>query len=183
MSNLRLTPIAADSRAPLIALARQTYLETFAYMGYYTPAIVTGYLDTSFAEDKISAELAHPDHYFYFLTPDGESDPVGYLKLVSGKPLPAPEPVLNSPVYLERLYILQTAQGQGYGRQSLAFAELQAQSLGGQSLWLTVWEYNAPAIGFYEKTGWTRVGTTTFPFVSEGVSYVDTDLLYVKNLQ
>lgn len=178
-------PITAAERAPLIAIARQTYTETFVGMGYYDASIVAGYCDTSFADAKIAAELADPNHLFFFLStssdPSAASQRVGYLKLVLGKALPHPSP-LADPVYLERLYILASAQGQGLGRQSLALANAIAWAEGGRNFWLTVWEYNTPAIGFYERTGWRKVGSTAFPFVSQGKSYVDTDLLYCRQI-
>lgn len=170
----------------LIAICRDTYMSTFATMGYYTPSIVAGYLDTSFAPAKIASELAHPQHHFYFLStsadPADHSGRVGYLKLVAGKPLPAAQ-VLAAPIYLERLYLKASAQGQGFGRKALAIAEQEAAALGGQTFWLTVWEYNTPAIGFYEKTGFTKVGETQFEFVSEGQPYSDTDYLYIKGIR
>lgn len=184
MATLYHHPIPAAERAPLIAIARATYTETFVGMGYYDAAIVAGYCDI--AKDKITAELADPAHLFFFLStspdPAEAGGHVGYLKLVMGKEMPH-DKVLTAPVYLERLYILKAAQGLGFGRESLSLATAEAWARGGRSFWLTVWEHNAPAIGFYEKTGWTKAGTTTFPFVSQGKSYVDTDLLYYKELK
>lgn len=166
-------------------MARATYFATFATMGYYTSAIVEGYLDTSFDPAKIAAELADSDHYFYFLDgkekASGKEERIGYLKLVRGKALPAQQ-VLSQPIYLERLYLLESAQGRGYGRKALEVTEQLSRAMAGENIWLTVWEYNTPAIGFYEKTGFHKVGTTEFPFVSQGVSYVDTDFLYAKPL-
>lgn len=186
MATLFHHPITAAEREPLIAIARATYTATFATMGYYDEAIVKGYCDTSFAEDKITAELADPAHLFFFLStspdPAEAGGHVGYFKLIMGKEMPHAK-VLAAPVYLERLYILSAAQGQGFGRESLSLANNEAWARGGRSFWLTVWEYNTPAIGFYEKTGWTKAGTTTFPFVSQGKSYVDTDLLYYRSIK
>lgn len=182
-NDLYLHPLQDSQLPELITIARQTYWETFVGMGYYTEAIVNGYLDTSFAPAKMAKEQADPQHYFYFLSssadPADDAARVGYLKLVPGKALPLSEP-LADPVYLERLYILASAQGKGYGRSSLALAKQEALAMGGGNFWLTVWEHNTPAIGFYEKTGWRRVGTTDFAFDSEGKHYVDTDLLYTK---
>lgn len=178
-------PISANQREPLIAIARATYTETFVGMGYYDEALVAGYCATSFAPAKITAELADPDQLFFFLStssnPKEAGGRIGYLKLVLGKALPHAT-ILEAPVYLERLYLLAAVQGQGYGREALSIAQNVAWAQGGRSLWLTVWEHNTPAIGFYERTGWTQVGTTKFPFVSQGQSYVDTDLLYVLEL-
>lgn len=178
-------PVKDSQMNELVAMARATYFATFATMGYYTETIVEGYLDTSFDPQKIAAEMADSDHSFYFLTAkdqtSGREERIGYLKLVRGKALPAKK-VLKQPIYLERLYLLKSAQGKGYGRKALELAEQLSRALAGESIWLTVWEHNTPAIGFYEKTGFHQVGTTEFPFVSQGISYVDTDLLYAKSL-
>jgi ribosomal protein S18 acetylase RimI-like enzyme len=53
-----------------------------------------------------------------------------------------------------------------------------AQERGGRTLWLGTWEKNARAIRFYEKCGFTDVGTHPFVMGSE----VQTDRVMVRGI-
>jgi len=65
-------------------------------------------------------------------------------------------------VELWRFYMDSPWLGSGLSRQ-LMIAVLEAASeLGGQAIWLSVWEKNPRAISFYEKCGFRAVGTHDF---------------------
>ena len=63
---------------------------------------------------------------------------------------------------IERIYVRQQFQGNGYGRELIEFALERARLLKKQYAWLGVWEKNAAAIAFYERMGFQEVGKHTF---------------------
>ena len=54
----------------------------------------------------------------------------------------------------------------GIGEKLLDHCVGFARDLGKEVLWLGVWEENPRAIRFYEKHGFTRVGTLEFPYAN-----------------
>jgi ribosomal protein S18 acetylase RimI-like enzyme len=48
-------------------------------------------------------------------------------------------------------------RGKGIGRQLMANAQELAASRGADEIWLDVWEFNKPALGFYESLGYQPV--------------------------
>ena len=65
-------------------------------------------------------------------------------------------------VELARLYVDRGHHGQGLAQTMMSAAVDAARELGGATLWLGVWERNARAIRFYEKCGFTDVGSHPF---------------------
>ena len=57
-------------------------------------------------------------------------------------------------------------------------ARTAAQELGGQHIWLGVWERNARALAFYRKKGFVEVGSHVFMVGSDP----QTDLVLVSPL-
>ena len=55
--------------------------------------------------------------------------------------------------YIDDFCISSSYQHQGYGAQLFDYLKEYAKEQGATSLQLTVWEFNEPAIAFYEKMG------------------------------
>jgi ribosomal protein S18 acetylase RimI-like enzyme len=72
-----------------------------------------------------------------------------------------------SPVELYRFYVDRPFHGQGLARQLMLAVFDAGRELGGETLWLGVWEHNPRAIAFYEKCGFRHAGV--------GVYYVGPD--------
>ena len=53
-------------------------------------------------------------------------------------------------------------QGQGVAQRLMEAVHTAASELGGQSIWLCVWERNPRAIAFYVKSGYRDVGGAPF---------------------
>jgi len=128
-------------------LGRETFVETFAASN--TEANMKVYLDESFTDQKIIAELANPDSHFFIAWE--EETPIGYLKLNTGKA--QTEPQGDACLEIERIYVLAAYQGQKVGRLLYEKAEEMAQILRKSNIWLGVWEHNEKAMRFYEKNG------------------------------
>jgi ribosomal protein S18 acetylase RimI-like enzyme len=81
---------------------------------------------------------------------------------------PAPPAVSGvAPVGLLRFYVDAPWQGQGLAQQLMSAVVDAAGALGGDVIWLGVWERNPRAIAFYRKCGFTPVGVADFQLGSD----------------
>ena len=63
---------------------------------------------------------------------------------------------------LERIYVEHQFLGTGIGQMLLDAAIDATRDAGHDALWLGVWEQNPDAVAFYERFGFTTVGTKEF---------------------
>ena len=89
-----------------------------------------------------------------------EQEVVGYYKINLQKGIDKLSGV-NS-VELERIYLDQALQGNGYGAQLIKDAQLKAKAASFEWIWLGVWSENPRAIRFYEKHGFRIFSEYTF---------------------
>ena len=116
------------------------------------------YLSLSFSKVHIEAQLADPSSIFLLAYEDCKA--VGYVMLrVSKKPISV---IGTKPVELVRLYIEEEIIGKGYGSALMNSCLKEAKKNEHRTIWLGVWEKNLRAIRFYEKWGFTKVGTKEF---------------------
>lgn len=116
------------------------------------------YLALSFSETHIEAQLSDPSSIFLLAYEDCKA--VGYVLLrVSKKPISVSD---TKPVELVRLYIEEEIIGKGYDSVLMNSCPEEAKKNGHRTIWLGVWEKNLRAIRFYEKWGFTKVGTKKF---------------------
>jgi GNAT superfamily N-acetyltransferase len=76
-----------------------------------------------------------------------------------------------SPIELARLYLGVEFMGQGFGAQLMRAVHAEARRLGGETLWLGVYDRNVHAVRFYERFGFRRAGNKEFLF--GGRIYID----------
>jgi ribosomal protein S18 acetylase RimI-like enzyme len=159
----------------LVRIGAQTFAETFVGMQYYTKEIVEGYTSQAFTVDKISKELSDPKITYLLLEAGGEL--AGYAKLVDR---PREECVRSfNAIYLERIYFLKSFQRRGLGQVLMNEVKSRTKNLGFDSMWLSVWEYNIPAVAFYRKHEFEHVGEWDWAFEFAGKRYVDRDWIFV----
>jgi len=164
--------------APLLAkIGAQTFSETFVGMQYYTDEICDAYNAQTFLPEKIRAQLVDPKFRFFLLLCAGE--PAGYAKLHERDP---PECVAGkNAIYLERIYLLKKFHRDGLGSKLLAAVYAEARRRGFERTWLSVWEYNVPAVDFYKKKhGYVQAGSWEWAFETNGKRYVDIDWLMLS---
>ncbi len=135
---------------PLQAISRQTFFETFADSN--SEENMTKYLDTAYAAEKLSLEMASPSSEFYFAEIDGKV--VGYLKVNFG--VAQTELKDNSALEIERIYVLKEFHGAKVGQALYQKALEIAKSHNVNYLWLGVWEENHRALSFYKKNGFVE---------------------------
>ncbi len=84
--------------------------------------------------------------------------PVGYL-VMTRPDLPAAE---SGDLEVRRVYVLQRYQGRRVGVRLLNEAIAAARAAGARRLLLGVYSENEPAIAFYTRIGFRRIGTREF---------------------
>jgi len=150
----------------------QTFTETFAEDN--TEEAMKKYLEESFNTEKIKSELNNPDSFFYIAWE--EDNPVGYLKVNSGKA--QTELQDETSLEIERIYVKKSHHGKKVGQLLYNQALETARHLNKSYLWLGVWEENLRALNFYRKNGFVEFDKHIFRLGEEE----QTDLMMKKIL-
>lgn len=133
----------------LIDLGRRTFFDTF--VGTCTDADMELFLDTSYAPEKVAAELTHPDSKFLILeSPQG---PLGFSRIMGESAIRAE---------LVRFYMDQPAIGTGAAHTLMQATLDLARQTGYTEIYLGVWEHNLRAQKFYSKWGFQKTGEKVF---------------------
>ncbi len=142
--------------AALAAFAARTFAET--YGADNRPEDMRSHLASSFGVAQQSSELAAPD--VVTLLAYGADELVAYAQVRRNEP----PPCVAQPraVELHRFYVDRPAHGRGVAQQLMAAVFASARELGGEHLWLSVWDRNPRAIAFYKKMGFVDVGGVHF---------------------
>ncbi|WP_294286113.1 GNAT family N-acetyltransferase [uncultured Chryseobacterium sp.] len=172
MTSINITQASLKDLAILQDLGRKTFYETFA--PHNSEEQIQQYLEESFAEDKLAKELNHRDSLFFIAWE--EENPVGYLKVNSGKA--QTELQDETSLEIERIYVKSSHHGKKVGQLLYHQALETAVELKKQYLWLGVWEENHRAVGFYKKNGFEEFGKHVFRLGDEE----QTDLMMKKIL-
>lgn len=134
----------------LQAISKKTFTDTFSSSN--TKEDMQKYLNKSFSQDQLLKEISNQNSFFYFAMIDQEV--VGYLKLNIAE---AQTEIYDlSSLEIERIYVLDTFQGQKIGQILFNKAVENAKSLNLNEIWLGVWEENISAINFYLKNGFEK---------------------------
>ena len=145
----------ADAPA-LAAFAARTFAETFGSAN--SPADMAEHLASNYGAARQTRELSDPD-YITLLAED-DRGLAAYAQLRRQDP---PAGVTeDAPVELYRFYVDSAWQGTGLAQRLFTCVREAARELGGNRLWLSVWEHNPRAIFFYEKCGCRDVGVKDF---------------------
>lgn len=148
---------ATPADAPVLALVgAATFLS--AYAGMMDAAIMVPHCAREHSEDTYRALLSQPGSAAWLVCACTGGAPLGYA-LACRYPGESP---LGSQIELRRLYLLPQAQGAGHGRALVKQAARHARAQGARRLLVGVWEENVRAIAFYEREGFTRIGTRPF---------------------
>ena len=129
-----------------------------SFGAFNRPRDMQVYLEKSFNQQDIRTDLLS-EKVIYLLAMLSEQV-IGYAKVSQCK---APVPVIGSnPIELDRIYIDLAYSNRGYGSQLLTACTETARQLGGDTLWLGVWDRNERAIRFYQQWGFEIVGEMEF---------------------
>ena len=148
---------AAD--VPLLSvLSTVTFYE--AYFEQDDPHDLANYLVENFSLEVIAEAVDSSDSTFLIAFRGKQA--VGYARLRQGEPHESIEN--KNAVELQRIYLVERVWGKGVGEILLEHCVAEAKRMGGEVMWLGVWEENRRGLSFYAKHGFARVGTLTFPY-------------------
>jgi GNAT superfamily N-acetyltransferase len=155
----RATPADAAEYA---RVARETFYDS--YIALSDPAMMAMHLRRHFGEPIQRTELEDAANTL-LVAMDADGSWAGFAALRRCDP---PDCVTGrAPVQLQRIYAMRHWHGRGAGTFLLDAALAEARAAGHDTLWLQVWERNARARRFYEKSGFTAVGTHPYQFADE----------------
>ena len=161
--------------ALLQQIGRTTFDDTFG--NTCTKEDMRGVLDLFFNSAQVALELQDESDNFFFFEQDGIAK--GYLRINAKHACPLDSFQNRKSIELVRLYILKEFHGLGVANELMNFALDFARNNEFDLMYLSVWEYNFRARGFYEKHGFVNTGEENdFPLGSTP----QTDYWFVKDL-
>jgi ribosomal protein S18 acetylase RimI-like enzyme len=120
------------------------------------------YLARSFGANAVRDALADSD-VTMFVAEDLTSRPIGYAFL--RRTVELPEGVTNPNSFeIVRFYVDTATQGRGVGAALMEECFTDARRRGADVIWLQVWKQAPWAVGFYERMGFSAVGSAPFYF-------------------
>lgn len=156
MKHITIREANIDQARLLAEMGARMFAASFG--AYNSPEDMQSYLEKSFNQAAIHAELQSGSTKY--LQVIFSEKVIGYAKVYPNAP-----PIdldCTKPVELGRIYIDLNYANRGYGSQLLAACLRTAKELGGDTLWLGVWERNEQAIRFYKRWGFEIVGEMEF---------------------
>ncbi len=155
-SDISVRKAGPGDAADIANLGARTFLTAFGADN--KPEGIDAYVAESFNRDTIEGEIKDSKSAFLLVVRDNTN--IGYAKLRRGK---VPDCVDGpKPIEIERIYVDASHQGIGVGATLMRAIVDHARSEGCATVWLGVWEKNAAARKFYERQGFTLVGTKFF---------------------
>ncbi|UYP20678.1 GNAT family N-acetyltransferase [Rhodococcus sp. Z13] len=124
---------------------------------------IAAFIDRTLSAEKFSEYLADPQRIV--LKASAGKDIVGYLMVVDAAPEdPEIDAMITArpSIEISKLYVMPGHHGAGVSAALMGAIVEQAEELGRAGLWLGVNQQNTRARRFYEKQGFTVVGTRTF---------------------
>ena len=147
---------AETEAAALTGLMRRTFED--AYGNSLREADLRAHTDANFNLARQRAELGDPRVLSLLALIDDH--PAGYAQMLPG---PAPACVgFERPVQLLRFYLLKAHWGTGAADQLMRSCLAELSRAGHTGVWLSCWEKNRRAHGFYRRWGFGRIGTEPF---------------------
>lgn len=146
---------AADFEV-LTEIGKNSFLESHGHSG--PKHDIDAYVSKTYNIQNSKRELSDPENIYHILY--SENEPAGYSKIIFNAP--HPDIAEKSVTKLERIYLLEKYYSQKLGAALFQFnldLSKQEQQAG---MWLYTWKENPRAIRFYEKAGFTIIGSFDF---------------------
>jgi diamine N-acetyltransferase len=146
--------------ATLSALSARLFTET--YGPTHPEPELSRYLARSFAVEGVRAAIAD-DGVTMFIAEDPGGRAIAYAYIRTSSEPPAG--VSGDRVFeIVRFYVDGAFQGRGVGAALMQQCVDEIRRRGADTVWLQVWKEAPWAIGFYERMGFTVVGSAKFYF-------------------
>lgn len=133
------------------------------------------YLENAYNTTRLKEEISNPYSKFFFIYCNQVLS--GYLKVNINEA--QTEDMGEEAPEIERIYIREGFQKNGYGKHLLNKGLEVAKGQNKKKIWLGVWEDNLDAIQFYNKMGFVTIGTHSFYMRDEQ----QTDLIIMKTIE
>ncbi len=147
MQEIIIKKVEVEDIAQLQKISCVTFAQTFEE--HNSAEDMEAYLSTSYATEKLIAELNNANSEFYFALDDAIV--VGYLKVNTGDA--QTENKDSSAFEIERIYVDSAYLGKKIGQLLFEKATELAKAKNKPYIWLGVWEENHRALAFYQKNG------------------------------
>ncbi len=156
----RCTPTDAPT---LASLGARLFAET--YGPTHPEPELSRYLARAFSVDGVSEAIADGGVSMY-LAEDSLGVPIAYAYLrATSEP---PNGVSgHRPFEIVRFYVDTVCQGRGVGAALMNACLRDAKERGADEIWLQVWKEAPWAVGFYQRMGFSAVGSAPFYFGSQ----------------
>ena len=142
--------------APLAEFAARCFSDTYATVN--DPTDMALHLARTFGADIQAREIADPTCACLLAIVEGKI--AGYTVIRKG--VAHASVVGDRPCEVRRFYVDHAWHGRGLAPALMTAACAAASARGAATLWLTAWEENPRALGFYAKMGFRDVGVATF---------------------
>lgn len=156
---MRLKPVVrmavAQDAEQIAALGMQVWLHTYATSGISRE--IAQYVFNEFTAARMT--IAIKDTSKLLVVAEASGSVVGYGVAAIGNVCPS-RPAMH--IELATLYVQEHFKGQGFGSALLGAVEHLVAQRSGTGLWVTVNALNYPALEFYAKRKYTKIGTASF---------------------
>ncbi|KAL1409696.1 hypothetical protein Q8F55_003692 [Vanrija albida] len=162
-SDITIRAATVHDAAAIAGIGARSFFQTF--VGTCSDADMDAYLSEYFSEAKIAAELADGNLSFLVasFTEAGEEVVAAFSALRTDT---SEECVQHIPaqdrIELQRIYADYQYHGRGIAKPLMAATLAKARELGAKYVWLGVWENNDRAKSFYNRVGFTKIGSHDF---------------------
>ncbi|RFA18773.1 GNAT family N-acetyltransferase [Subtercola boreus] len=151
----------SDDAARLALIAAATFV--LACPPHTTAGGIQSHLEKTLTRERFDEYLADGDRMLFLA--ESEGLPIGYTMVILGPPAdPDVQAVLSihPTAELSKCYVVPGFHGQGVAAELMRLSVEAAGEGGASGVWLGVNNLNVRANRFYEKSGFTVVGTKTF---------------------
>lgn len=163
--DLRLRRATGADAEALAMLGTQVFLDTYAPDGV-RPALAAEVI-AQHGPAVVAARLADPAVRIVVAERVGHLLGFAETRRPAPPPLPLQDPGRGTATEVVRLYVQRAGQRRGLGRRLLQAALEDAAGRGDALAWLTAWNGNRRALGFYAHLGWRDVGEVVYRFGDE----------------
>ncbi len=140
----------------LSEIAKVTFMESHGHSAKLED--VNFYISQKYPESIFEEELLNNENIYHIIYSDNVV--AGFSNIILNSPYSGSK---NQHIAkLERLYLLREFYGQKLGRRLFEFNINIARENNQAGIWLYVWKENQRAINFYQKVGFTIIGSYDF---------------------
>lgn len=161
--------------AMIAELGARLFAQTYA--ATHPQPELSRYLTRAFAVGDVTSAIAD-EEVTMFVAEDHHARPIGYAFLRKTGALPDGVTSYNS-YEIVRFYVDADTQGRGVGRALMEMCFDDARQRGADTIWVQAWTQAPWAVGFYERMGFSAVGSASFSIGDQ----VDDDQIMSRALQ